>query len=69
MRIELISSAWKADNLPLIYTRFIRCKENKSKFFHPIDRTIKKQLFLPIDMTIEKRLLLPIDRTIEKVKD
>ena len=21
MRIELISSAWKADNLPLIYTR------------------------------------------------
>lgn len=25
MRIELISSAWKADNLPLIYTRFHPC--------------------------------------------
>lgn len=24
MRIELISSAWKADNLPLIYTRILR---------------------------------------------
>ena len=39
MRIELISSAWKADNLPLIYTRI---KTSNKLIFVYTDKPIQR---------------------------